>query len=489
MNARTLVSAVLASVSLSAAERPNVLWFVVDDMSAHFSCYGETLIETPAVDRLAAEGTRFTNAHVTAPVCSAARSALITGMYQTGIGAHHHRSGRGELKIRLPENVVPIPALFQKAGYFTCIGSGLPGMDHRGLPVARDQQGKTDYNFEWDPSIYDSHDWAKRGGKPFFMQVQLHGGKLRGESLAQIRAIAKRSRQELGSATAPEKVNLPPYYPRDPVLLEDWAAYLDSVRLTDLQVGRVMERLETEGLLDNTLVIFMTDHGISHARGKQFLYDEGTHIPFIIRGPGVPKGAERHDLIEHIDMAAISLAAAGIPIPDGMQGRDILAKDYLPRDAAFSARDRCDETVDRIRSVRGDRFLYIRNFHPARPLLQPCVYKDNKAILKAMRAAREAGTLPPLSEKLLFSPTRPAEELYEYKQDRCQLTNLADAPEHQATLDTLRARLDRWIIETKDQGPESMEMFDSDMAVFLKATYPGLKDNIALMKRWAAEGK
>lgn len=97
-----------------AEERPNVLWFVVDDMSPNFSCYGEKLIQTPAVDRLAAEGTQFTRAYVTAPVCSTCRSALITGMYQTTVGAHHHRSGRGELKIHLPKEVTPLPVLFQK---------------------------------------------------------------------------------------------------------------------------------------------------------------------------------------------------------------------------------------------------------------------------------------------------------------------------------------------------------------------------------------
>jgi arylsulfatase A-like enzyme len=233
----------------------------------------------------------------------------------------------------------------------------------------------------------------------------------------------------------------------------------------------------------------MTDHGISHARGKQFLYDEGTHIPFIIRGPGVPKGGTRDDLVEHIDMAALSLAAAGIPIPEGMHGRDILARDYQPRDAAFAARDRCDETVDRIRSVRSDRFLYIRNFHPERPLLQPCVYKDGKDIIKTLRAGHAAGTLPPLSEKLLFSPTRPAEELYAYTEDRWQTTNLSGAPEHQATLTKLRDRLDQWIAETKDHGPEPMAMYDSDMDVFLEKPYPNPRENIALMKRWAAEGK
>ncbi len=159
---------------------PNILWFVVDDMSANFSCYGETLIQTPNVDRLAREGTKFSNAFVTAPVCSPCRSALITGMYQTSIGAHHHRSGRGEIKIDLPDGVVPIPVLFQQAGYYTCNGSGLIGIDDRGLPTQRNVLGKTDYNFQWNAGMYDSFDWAgRRDGQPFNIQVQLPGGKLR----------------------------------------------------------------------------------------------------------------------------------------------------------------------------------------------------------------------------------------------------------------------------------------------------------------------
>ncbi len=492
---------ILCAAAASAAPlRPNILWFVVDDMSPDFSCYGATVIQTPHVDRLAREGVRFTRAYITAPVCSPSRSAMITGMYQTTIGAHHHRSGRGELKIRLPDGVEPIPALFRLAGYWTCIGSGLPGVDHRGVAAgapgrpaaagARGPLGKTDYNFEWDPAIYDSHDWAGRAAdQPFFMQVQLHGGKLRGDSLESIRSLARRACEELGSAVDPAAVTLPPYYPRDPVLLEDWAAYLDSVRLTDAHVGRVLARLESEGLLDRTLVLFMTDHGISHARGKQFLYDEGAHIPFVVRGPGLPRGAVRDDLVEHIDMAALSLAAAGIPIPPGMQARDVFAGDYRPREAVFAARDRCDETVDRIRSVRTDRYLYIRNFLPKRPHLQPNAYKDKKAILVALRGAHAAGGLPEVAERVLFAPERPAEELYEYGRDPWQTVNLAPDPSHRAALEDLRARLDRWMAETRDAGPESEAMYDSDMAEYLKRPNPDVERNIALMKRWAAEGR
>lgn len=480
----------------SFSAQPNVLWFVVDDMSPSFSCYGETLIQTPAVDKLAAEGTKFTRAYVTAPVCSTCRSALITGMYQTTIGAHHHRSGRGEMKIHLPPDVTPVPVQFQKAGYYTCIGSGLPGQDNCGMPFGNGKKkgggsrlGKTDYNFEWDPKMYDSHDWAEHGEKPFFMQVQLHGGKLReGDEKARV-AFKQRVIAELGSATDPQKVTLPPYYPRDPVLLEDWALYLDSARMTDLHVGRVIARLETEGLLENTLIIFMTDHGISHARGKQFLYDEGAHIPFIVRGPGVMKGAVRDDLVMQIDMAAMSLAAADIPIPATMQGRDILAKDHQPRQAIFAARDRCDETVEHLRSTRTDRFLYIRNFLPQRPHLQPNAYKDGKAIVQTLRSLHSEGKLPSISEDLLFSSTRQAEELYDYQADPFQLTNLAANPDFKTELESHRAQMDRWVKQSGDKGPESEAMYDSDMVEYTRKKNPEVEKNIALMKQWARDGK
>ena len=141
----------------------------------------------------------------------------------------------------------------------------------------------------------------------------------------------------------------------------------------------------------------------------------------------------------------------------------------------FAARDRCDETVERIRSVRTNRFLYIRNFHPQRPHLQPNAYKDGKSIVQTLRTLHAAGALDSLSEKLLFAPTRPAEELYEWKVDRWQVQNLATEPVHRQTQETLRARLDRWMDETNDHGPESEKMYDSDMVEYLVRGNPAVE--------------
>jgi arylsulfatase A-like enzyme len=484
-----LVAGILSGSLFCTADspKPNILWIIIDDMSPNFSSYGETLINTPHVDKLASDGVMFTNAFVTAPVCSPNRSAFITGMYQTSIGAHHHRSGRGQLKIHLPDGIRPIPGLFQEAGYYTAI-TGWPNRDRTTL-------GKTDYNFEWDKAMYNGPDWSKRQpGQPFFAQIHLPGGKHRGRTLESFRKLADRVEDLLGSKTDPAKVKLPPYYPNDPVILEDWAAYLDAVRLTDKFVGDIIQRLKDEGDYENTVVLFMTDHGISHARGKQFLYDEGLHVPLVIAGPGIKAGQVRDDLVEHIDIAALSLGLAAIDIPDYMQAKDILSKDYKKRDTIFAARDRCDETVDHLRGLRTERYKYIRNFLPERTHLQPNLYKDRKDIIKALRSAHAAGSLNETQE-LLFAPIRPEEELYDLKNDPFEIHNLATDPEHQMILKNLRQRMDKWMKRTDDHGPESEAMFDSDMAVYLntKDNEPEQKNaltrNIALMKKWAAEGK
>lgn len=479
----------------NADQRPNIVWIIVDDMSANFSCYGETAIQTPNVDALAGRGVRFTNAYVTAPVCSTCRSAFITGMYQTAIGAHHHRSGRGAKKIQLSESIPMVPSLFQKAGYHTSI---------TGWPIKTDKKnrmGKTDYNFEWDKKIYDGTDWAERKpGQPFFCQIQTPGGKRRGASPEQAEKFQQKCKELFGDLTRPDQVTLPPYYPSEPTILQDWAAYLDCCRYTDHLVGEVVARLKETGDYDNTIILFMTDHGISHARGKQFLYDEGLHVPLVIAGLGISAATTRTDLVEHIDIAALSLGLAGIEIPSTMQAEDILAKDYVARDAVFSARDRCDETVDHIRSVRTKRFKYIRNYLPERPHLQPCAYKDKKEILKTLRAAHAAGRLNELQEQLLFADSRSEEELYDLQADPFETNNLAADSKFKKQLQEMRARLQAWEVESNDQGRtlESDEMFESDMQIYVDtlkqkqvdaAHRKTLDDNIELMRKWKRQGK
>jgi arylsulfatase A-like enzyme len=492
----SLLSVSCMTLAAFGETRPNILWFVVDDMSANFSCYGEKAIETPNVDKLAAEGLLFSKAYATSPVCSTFRTALITGMYQNSIGAHHHRSGRGKHRIQLPDGVHPIPKIFQEAGYFTCIGSGLHNFDFRSLPSKIGRKGKTDYNFDWDTKIYDSHDWSKRkGNQPFFMQVQLHGGKIRGASEKHYEILEKRMENQFElKPTSKDLIKLPPYYPNDSVFLRDWATYLDTVRITDWHVGKVIERLKKEGIHENTMIIFFTDHGISHARGKQFLYDEGTHIPLVIKGPGVPKGKKRHDLVEHIDIAALSLAIAGIKIPKKMEGQDILAKQHQPKKFVFAARDRCGEAADQIRSVRTEKFLYIKNFFPQRPHLMPSNYKDTKLIIRQLRDLHAKGKTYTLANQLLFSSTRPQEELYLYNQDKWQTKNLVENQKYKKNLDELRKNLTQWILKTGDPGPETLEVYileteDQMSSTGNKVSRENYRKNSKIYRNWFKQGR
>jgi len=467
------VALLLTTTTAARAEergRPNVLWIVVEDMSQHFSYAGETTIETPHVDRLAAEGVVFERAYVTAPVCSPSRSALVTGMYQTSINAHHHRSYRGEIQQDLPSPVRTVPELFKEAGYYVSNGQDADGA----------RRGKQDYNFNVPKDLYDGADWSGRNeGQPFFAQLQLRGGKRRDA--------------EVANPVDPEDVSLPPYYPDDPVLREDWARYLDSVQYVDDEVGRILQRLEDEGVANNTVVIFMTDHGISHARGKQFLYDEGARIPFLVWAPGrVDSGASREDFVAHIDMAATSLYFADIEIPDWMEARPLFGPNAQAREYVVSARDRCDETVDRIRSVRHGNFKYIRNYYPHRPHLQPNRYKDDKPILKRMRELYEAGALDGHPAERLYTTPRPEEELYDLSADPWELNNLAYDPKYAEPLETMRGQLGEWIERTGDRGqqPEPEAVYDSDMALYLqKSDAHVIRRNIDTMKAWAAEGK
>ena len=429
------LSAMRLSTVNADSQRPNILLIVAEDASPHLGCYGETSIQTPHLDALAREGVRFENAFVTCPVCSPCRTALVTGMYQTTIGGHNHRSQGTEDKrggnrdyygsYALPKDIPFIRYLFKQAGYYVCNGGG----------PSSDTPGKTDYNFMVDGNDYDGADWLDAPkDTPFFAQVQLSGGKSRPRNY------------EANPFT------LPPYYPDDSVIRKDWAEYLGCWEKMDAEVGLVIQRLKDAGQFEHTIIVVLTDHGISHARGKQFLYEEGIRIPMIIRFPDRHfAGTVRHDLVLQIDLLPTALAWAGIPIPNHLQGRDLFADSFEERAHIVSARDRCDETLDTIRCLRTPRFKYIRNFQSFRSHMQHNQYKDGKDIVQRLRELHGAGQLSPLQDRI-FAPTRPVEELYDLSNDPYEIENLAGLPEYQPVVADLRSQLYAWMVETGDPG-------------------------------------
>jgi arylsulfatase A-like enzyme len=431
--------AFVPSVSF-AADRPNVLWLVGEDFSPDLACYGTKEVSSPNLDKLAAGGVRFARCFTTAPVCSASRSAFMTGMYQTTIGAHNHRSHRDD-GYTLPDGLRVLPDWLRDAGYFTA--------NLRTLPKACgfSGTGKTDWNFTYSgKQPFDSDQWDDLAThQPFFAQLNFQ------ETHRKFHAPPHAD---------PAKVEIPPYYPDHPVTRQDWAQYLDAATELDRKIGLVLGELAASGLAENTVVIFSADHGQAHVRGKQFCYDSGLRVPLIVRWPkkfAPPKhyapGTVDERLIAAIDIAPTILAIAGQTKPAKMQGEVFLGDQTgPPRKYVFGARDRCDETVFRFRTVRTDRYRYIRNFTPERPFLQPNAYKERSyPVWNLLKELDAAGKLTPL-QKVLTAPTMPAEELYDISADRYETQNLIGSTEHQAVLKELRGVLERWIEESNDQG-------------------------------------
>lgn len=420
------------------APRPHILWLIAEDLSPDLGCYGNKLVQTPHLDQLAATGVRFTRAYVTAPVCSASRSALMTGMYQTSIGAQHHRSHR-EDGYRLPAGVEPFTHRLQRAGYHTSnVTTAAPGV--RGT-------GKTDFNYNVEHP-FDGTDWAQRAtNQPFYAQVNFHETH---------RNFARHPERPVN----PDRVELPPYYPEHPAMRLDWAMYLDSAQHVDDEIGRILVRLREEELEENTIVFFFGDHGRPMPRDKQFLYEGGIRIPLMVRIPeryrpaGYQPGTVREDLVLSLDITATTLALAGAPGPATLQGRPLFGPQRQPREYVAAARDRCDETVDRIRCVVERRYKYIRNAYPDRPWTQPNTYKDTQyPPLRVMRDLQQAGKLTGPAAAFM-APRRPAEELYDLQADPHETRNLAGEASQAATLRRLSTTLDRWIRESGDQGAQ-----------------------------------
>ena len=426
------ISGCTGDIKLFTADRsgnkPNILWLMAEDIGPELSCYGTELVQTPNLDKLAGQGIRYTSAFVTSPVCSPSRSAMITGMYQTTIGAHNHRSHRDD-GYTLPEPVRLITDYLRQAGYFTA------NVDESG------KTGKTDFNFTTENKPFDGKYWKqRRPGQPFFAQVTF---------MVTHRPFTR----DKNNPIDPDNIKLPPYYPDHPVARRDWADYLESIQLFDTQLGRVMKRLDKDGLTDNTVVIFIGDNGRCHVRGKQWLYDGGIRIPLIIRWPGkLEAGQVCDDMVSAIDISATVLKIAGIEPPEYMEGRVFLGPNANKREYIIAARDRCDETIDRIRCVRTKRYKYIRNFMPERPYTQPNAYKEQfYPVLKLLKDLYGQGKLTP-AQALFMAPRKPDEELYDLRNDPHEIHNLADSPQHQETLKKMRAILGKWIEDPGDKG-------------------------------------
>lgn len=427
----------LLAQKIDLTRKPNIIWIITEDMSQELGCYGDKIVQTPNLDKLAAGGVRFTNTFATAPVCSASRSALITAMYQTSIDAQNHRSHRDD-GYMLPEPVKPITEYFKKAGYYTVLGDvkeeGIKGY------------GKTDYNFNLDKSIFDSNDWKDRKhGQPFFAELMV--------SVTHRGPVWKGAVQKHQPQIDPDKVILPPYYPNHSVAREDWATYLESIQVMDSYVGNILKRLDDEGLSENTVVIFTSDHGRCMVRDKQFIYDGGIQIPFLMRWPGQLKaGSVNSDLISAIDISATVLQLAGITPPDHIEGKVLFGENAIKRKYIVAARDRMDETVDRMRAVRTKKFKYIKNYYPERPYMQPNNYKEKEyPVWNLLKELNSQGKLTP-AQALFVAPTKPAEELYNIKKDPYELNNLAESAKYQKQLIGMRKILGNWIVTTGDKG-------------------------------------
>jgi uncharacterized sulfatase len=426
------------AIGQTTATRPNILWITVEDMSPDLPMYGDDTAHTPRLEKLAAEGRTYTRAFAPSPVCSTSRSSIITGMYNTTIGAHHHRSS-----VELPDKVHCFTEHLRAAGYY-CTNNV-----------------KTDYNFPmpenaWDESSKRAH-WRNRSdpSQPFFSVFNFtttHESKfmLDDDKFEEVIKDVPADRR-----VTTETVKLPPYIPDTPVTRADWARMYNTISQMDIEVGAILDELAADGYATNTIVMYYSDHGRGLPRGKRWLYDSGLQVPLIVRWPGhVEAGTKDEPLVSLLDMAPTVLSLAGVEVPDVMQGRIFMGdqKQSAP-ECLFFTRDRMDETHDMSRAVRDDRYKYIKNFYPERPYDQPINYLERNPTMQEMRRLDKAGKLSG-PQALYFQGKKPAEEFYDTQADPHEINNLADDPQHAERLKKMRIALEQWQKTTGDKGLE-----------------------------------
>ncbi len=424
--------------------RPNIVWISNEDMSPHLGVYGDALARTPVLDRLAKESIRYTRAFTTAPVCAPSRAAIITGMYQNAIGAQHMRTTEDRVP-ELPGPYLAVPPFYVKAfpeylraaGYYTS------------------NRAKTDYQFGvpftiWDDLGADAH-WRRRPdpSQPFFSVFNL---EVTHESQIFPSSPARKGKPLV---TDPAKITVPPYYPDTPLVRQELARMYDNIADMDRQVGEILGQLAADGLAENTIVFYWSDHGDGVPRAKRSLYDSGLHVPLMIRWPEMTPGIAatvNDQLVSLIDLAPTVLALAGVEIPAHLQGRVLVGTNTgSPPEFVFGARDRMDTEYHMMRSARDQRFLYIRNFSPELPYAGHITYRNQSAIMQEwfrLQAERLLSEGP----ALWMRTHRPAEELYDTQADPHQIRNLSEEMAHRQTLERMRKAVTDWMARIGDQG-------------------------------------
>jgi len=417
--------------------RPNILWLDAEDANVNWiGCYGNPAATTPNIDRLAAEGFRYSHAFANAPVCAPSRSTWITGIYAVSTGTHPMRS-----RNMIPHGAIRYyPDYLREAGYYST------------------NPGKTDYNIGGRPdkAAWDSGDWRDRGeNQPFF-----HVANFKQSHESQAFGDVDETRHDAALQ------RLRAYHPDIPGIRKNYAHYADAVERMDAAVGRMLALLEEEGLAEETIVIFTTDHGGVMPGSKRFLNDSGTHSPFIIRipekfkhlWPAEQPGMTIDRLVSFVDMPKTWLSIAGAEVPEFMQGRIFLgAYQEAERDFHFAFRGRMDERIDQVRAVRGKQFLYIKNYMPYAPAGQHLPYLWRMTATRAWEAHHLANMTDQVTGRF-FRPRQYVEELYDTARDPDNVINLAGRPEHREDLERMRAALREWQLEVRDSGmlPEDL---------------------------------
>ncbi len=432
-----------------AVPRPNILWLSCEDLSPRLGCYGDQTAPTPNIDRLATEGVRFTRAFTATGVCAPCRHTIITGLYPMQSGAQHMRTvSRSSAK---PKG---LPPEVRKRARERRLYEATPPAGVRCFPEYLRMAGyyctnnsKQDYQFKapvtaWDDSSGKAHYRNRAPGQPFFAVFNAtvtHESGIHGNGRSPRRVD-------------PASVAVPSFLPDTATVRLDIARHYDNLIALDAWVGEKLAELEAEGLSDSTIVFFFSDHGDGLPRCKRWVYDSGTWVPLIVRYPdGRLSGSVDEGLMSFVDLAPTVLSIAGVKTPDYMRGRVFAGDDTQPpHDYVFMHRDRIDDTsFDTVRSVRGPRFRYVRNYKPQLPYLHPVAYRDRAATMGEVYKARDEGLLTD-AQWQWAAPCKPIEEFYDTQADPDNVVNLASDPAHAEELGELRSALEEWTRDIDD---------------------------------------